>query len=89
MKYLLIEPNRAQEFYEQTFGWKFNKWEGPGPGSAPMDYWMIKTGEEGTAGINGGLSKRMPGYSGGMTNVIDVPSVMSIVTRFRQMVVEY
>jgi hypothetical protein len=54
-----------------------------------MDYWMIKTGEEGTAGINGGLSKRMPGYSGGMTNVIDVPSVMSIVTRFRQMVVEY
>ena len=69
------DPNRAQEFYEQTFDWKFNKWEGPGLGAAPMDYWMIKTGEEGTAGINGGLSKRMPGHSSGMTNVIDVPSV--------------
>ena len=35
---------------------------------------MIKTGEEWNAGINGGLSKRMPGHSS-MTNVIDVLSV--------------
>ena len=62
------DPNRAQDFYKHTFGWKFDKWDGP------MEYWMIKTGEEGSAGINGGLSKRMPGHSG-MTNVIDVPSV--------------
>ena len=33
-----------------------------------------KNRREGSAGINGGFSKRMPGHSG-MTNVIDVPSV--------------
>jgi predicted enzyme related to lactoylglutathione lyase len=62
------DPHRAQEFYKQTFGWKFDKWNGP------MEYWMIKTGEEQSAGINGGLSKRMPGQNG-ISNTIDVPSV--------------
>jgi predicted enzyme related to lactoylglutathione lyase len=35
---------------------------------------MIKTGEDQSAGINGGLSKRMPGQNC-MTNTIDVPAV--------------
>jgi len=34
------EPDRAIRFYETIFDWKFNKWDGP------MEYWMIKTGEE-------------------------------------------
>ena len=38
-----------------------------------MDYWMANTGTE-EPGINGGLSKRMPGQLG-MTNTITVPSV--------------
>ncbi len=38
-----------------------------------MDYWMAKTGTE-EPGIDGGLSKRMPGQTG-MTNTISVPSV--------------
>ena len=38
-----------------------------------MDYWMATTGTE-ELGINGGLSKRMPGQMG-MTNTINVPSV--------------
>ncbi len=61
-------PERAQKFYSQVFGWKFDKWDGP------MEYWMIKTGDEKEPGINGGLSKRMPGQIG-MTNTIDVSSV--------------
>lgn len=44
---------RAAKFYTDVFGWRFEKWE-----KAPMDYWMIYTGEEGTPGINGGLYKR-------------------------------
>ena len=61
------DPQRAQEFYKQVFDWKFEKWDGP------MEYWMATTGNE-EPGINGGLSKRMPGQMG-MTNTVDVPSV--------------
>jgi len=61
------DPQRAQEFYKQVFDWKFEKWDGP------MEYWMATTGNE-EPGINGGLSKRMPGQMG-MTNTIGVPSV--------------
>ncbi|PJC50154.1 MAG: glyoxalase [Nitrosopumilales archaeon CG_4_9_14_0_2_um_filter_34_16] len=61
------DPQRAQEFYKQVFDWKFEKWDGP------MEYWMAATGTE-EPGINGGLSKRMPGQMG-MTNTIGVPSV--------------
>ena len=46
-------PARAVKFYESLLGWQFTKWEGP------MEYWLIKTGSEGTPGIDGGLVKRM------------------------------
>jgi hypothetical protein len=59
---------RAQKFYGDVFGWKFDKWNGP------MEYWMTITGDDKQPGINGGLCKRMPGQMG-MTNTIDVPSV--------------
>ena len=62
------DPARAQKFYQEIFGWKFDKWNGP------MEYWMAKTGDDKQPGINGGLAKRMPGQTG-MTNTIDVPSV--------------
>lgn len=61
------DPQRAQRFYQDVFDWKFDKWNGP------MDYWMAITGTE-EPGINGGLSKRMPGQIG-ITNTITVPSV--------------
>ncbi len=61
------DPERAQKFYKEVFDWKFEKWDGP------MDYWMATTGTE-EPGIDGGLSKRMPGQMG-MTNTITVPSV--------------
>ena len=62
------DPARAQKFYQETFGWTFEKWDGP------MEYWMTKTGDEKQPGINGGLAKRMPGQIG-VTNTIDVNSV--------------
>ena len=46
------DPKRAIAFYTALFGWTFNKWEGP------QDYWLIKTGEKGTMGIDGGLLPR-------------------------------
>ncbi len=61
-------PERAQKFYQDVFGWEFAKWDGP------MEYWMVKTGENSTPGINGGLARRMPGQIG-MINTIDIPSI--------------
>ncbi len=60
--------DRAQKFYQNTFGWKFDKWDGP------MEYWMIRTGDDSKPGINGGMARRMPGQIG-MTNTIEVPSL--------------
>ena len=62
------DPIRAQKFYGEVFDWKFDKWNGP------MEYWMVKTGDDKQPGINGGLSKRMPGQAG-LTNTIDVTSI--------------
>jgi predicted enzyme related to lactoylglutathione lyase len=45
-------PGQLVPFYEGIFGWKFNKWQGP------MEYWLIETGPENEAGINGGLTRR-------------------------------
>ena len=61
------DQKRVQKFYKEVFGWKFKKWDGP------MDYWMAKTGTK-EPGIDGGMSKRMPGQIG-MTNTINVPSI--------------
>jgi len=46
-------PERAIAFYQGVFGWQFQKWDGP------MDYWLIKTGEDTERGINGGMIRRM------------------------------
>ena len=45
------QPERAIAFYQQVFGWRFQKWEGP------MPYWLVQTGGEGP-GIDGGLLAR-------------------------------
>jgi predicted enzyme related to lactoylglutathione lyase len=45
-------PERAIEFYEAVFGWKFQLWDGP------MEYWTIRTGESPEPGIDGGLMRR-------------------------------
>ena len=45
------DPQRSQDFYEQVFGWGFQRW-------GEEAYWVIITGEDGTPGINGGLMPR-------------------------------
>jgi predicted enzyme related to lactoylglutathione lyase len=64
------QPERAARFYEHVFGWEVRKWEYPG---AP-DYWLIKTGEDGEPGIDGGMARRGEGPDH-TTNTIAVPSL--------------
>ncbi len=48
-------PQRAIKFYEESFGWKIEKWNGP------FDYWLVMTGEEDEPGINGAIMSREMG----------------------------
>jgi uncharacterized protein len=64
------DPQRAIQFYATVFGWNFDKWSG-----GSIDYWLVTTGKDSEPGINGGLSKRMPGQGGVVSNSIDVPDV--------------
>jgi predicted enzyme related to lactoylglutathione lyase len=66
---------KAAKFYTDLFGWAITKWDGP------MEYWLIKTGEDGTRGINGGLvQRRGPAPAEGQPvnsymNTVDVPNL--------------
>lgn len=42
---------RAMQFYRRLFDWEFSQW-----GTEP--YWLVRTGEKGTPGIDGGLLPR-------------------------------
>ncbi len=59
---------RAKKFYNEVFGWSFEKWDGP------MEYWLTKTGDDKQLGINGGLAKRNH-LSPTTINTIEVPSI--------------
>lgn len=48
------EPKKAIDFYTAVFGWTFTK------SNMPMDYWLIKTGDEKAPGIDGGLASGTP-----------------------------
>ena len=65
------DPNRAVKFYEKTFGWKFKKYDG-GKDAGAKEYWLITTGNKGL-GINGGMFRKMSGFSG-FINTINVQS---------------
>ena len=49
------DPERAIKFYEDVFGWKIEKWDGP------FDYWLITTGPDEEPGINGAIMTKEMG----------------------------
>ncbi len=61
-------PERAAEFYKQVFGWDIKNWGGP------QSYWLVTTGENGEAGIDGAIMHR---HDSGqkVINTVDVPSL--------------
>jgi uncharacterized protein len=46
------DPDRAQRFYTEVFGWTAQNFGGP------MDYRLLTTGPDGEIGINGAILKR-------------------------------
>jgi predicted enzyme related to lactoylglutathione lyase len=64
-------------FYEDVFGWKFQKWDGP------MDYWLIMTGDENEPGIDGGLGYEEEGFPK-VVNTIDVDDIDNIIKKIEK-----
>lgn len=60
------DPGVTLTFFENLFGWKTKKWEGP------VEYWVVSTGSG--AGIDGGILKSRDGNPR-TVNTIQVDSV--------------
>lgn len=71
------DPERAISFYEDVFGWKINKWEGP------IEYWLVTTGAKEEPGIDGGIMRR-EGSAEHTVNTIDVPDVDEYVEKIEK-----
>ncbi len=68
------DVDKTKKFYENVFGWKIEKWDGP------VDYWLIITGDESKPGIDGGLGQEEEGFPK-VVNTIDVENVDAVVKR--------
>ncbi|UVS70562.1 VOC family protein [Nitrososphaera viennensis] len=67
---------RAKGFYNRLFGWKAEKILGRPLEEGPMEYWIFRTGKEGSGEhvMSGAIMKRMqPDHS--ITNYVNVDSV--------------
>jgi len=71
------DPDKAATFYQEVFGWKITKWEGP------QEYWLVETGNEQEPGINGGLLRPNEIFSGTVIT-IDVPDIDVFIEKVKQ-----
>lgn len=67
-------PEALAEFYRSVFEWRVEKWDGP------IDYWLIRTGEEEEPGIDGAIMQRQDPSARTIVTV-DVPSVTEFVQK--------
>jgi predicted enzyme related to lactoylglutathione lyase len=65
------------KFYEEVFGWKIEKWEGP------IDYWLIMAGDESEPGIDGGLGYTEEGFPQ-VVNTIDVDNIDEFIKKIEK-----
>ena len=72
------DPEAVQPFYQDVFGWKFNKFE-----SGPIEYWLVTTGDDKDPGINGGITRPREGQSPGTLNTIAVKSLDRTIKKDR------
>ena len=69
---------RAKKFYEELFGWEFEKMEG-------MEYYLIQTSDSaGKAAIGGGMGKRANPEQR-ITNFIGVSSIDEYAVKIEQL----
>jgi predicted enzyme related to lactoylglutathione lyase len=71
------DPEKTVTFYNNVFGWKITKWEGP------QEYWLVETGETEGAGINGGIFRSNEVLSG-TVNSVDVKDIDAYIEKVKQ-----
>jgi predicted enzyme related to lactoylglutathione lyase len=80
---------RSKKFYNDLFGWKFEKFPSPPDSEAMpqgMEYWIISTvDDKGNEALNGGLMKRQSPQQQGITNYFDVKSVQEYSAKVEQL----
>ena len=52
------DPDRAERFYTEVFGWTVTRWDGP------TEYRLVTTGPDDEPGINGAIIKRQGAVDG-------------------------
>jgi predicted enzyme related to lactoylglutathione lyase len=73
---------RSRKFYNDLFGWKFDKWSGSETMPEGMEYWLISTvDDKGNKGLGGGMMKRQSPQQQGITNFFDVKSIQEYSAR--------
>ena len=69
-------PEKAIKFYQNTFGWKIEKWE------CPVEYWLIMTGDEKELGIDGGLGREEEGFPN-VVNTIGINNIDAVIKKVK------
>lgn len=72
-------PEAICPFYQDVFGWKFQKFEG-----GPLEYYVVTTGEDKEPGINGGIVRPRKGQNPGTINTISVSSLDNSIQRIEE-----
>lgn len=74
---LAEDPEKMADFYADLFGWEVSTWPGSEQG-----YWLVRTGEEGTPGIDGAfMGQHFPQT---VINTIQVDSLEEMMTRLQE-----
>jgi len=77
---------RSKKFYNDLFGWKFDKWSGSDSMPEGMEYWLISTvDDKGNKALGGGMGKRQSPQQQGITNFFDVKSIQEYSARVEQL----
>src|SRR2546430_4787797 len=71
-------PQALQPFYQDVFGWKFNKFEG-----GPIEYWLVTTGDDKEPGINGGIYRAPEGQSPRTFKTLAVKSLYETINKIQ------
>ena len=67
---------RSKKFYNELFGWKFDKWSGSDAMPEGMEYWLISTvDDKGNKALGGDMMKRQSPQQQGITNFFDIKSI--------------
>jgi len=71
------DADELSQFYENVFGWKVQKWEGP------IDYWFLMTGNSEELGIDGAFGLRQS-EDDIVINTIDVDDAKKTVKKIEE-----